>query len=156
MWRCMKCVSASSGTPQAGSADATKHVDFITKLPEFAYSSTLDTFALGPTKIMRCPVPDLPEQTHGIKAQSQPHVICMLCLGDKMWLLTLLDVMACRPLETALECRTVEKEAAVAELQAAAAINATRQAQVCLMCCTSAAHSACKQLSRLAHESSTG
>ncbi|DBB14510.1 TPA: hypothetical protein ACH3X3_004792 [Trebouxia sp. C0006] len=34
-----------------------------------------------------------------------------------------------RPLEAALECRTVEKEAAVAELQAAAAINATRQAQ---------------------------
>jgi len=50
--------------------------------------------------------------------------------------------MACRPLEAALEWRTVEKEAAVAELQAAAAINATRQAQVCLMRCTSAAHSA--------------
>ncbi len=70
----------------------------------------------------------------------------MLCLGKRMWLLTLLDVMACRPLEAALECRTVEKEAAVAELQAAAATNATRQAQVCLMRCTSAAHSACEQL----------
>ena len=51
--------------------------------------------------------------------------------------------MACRPLEAALERRTVEKEAAVAELQAASAINATRQAQVWLMCCTSADADSC-------------
>ena len=64
-------------------------------------------------------------------------------------------VMACRPLEAALECRTVEKEAAVAELQAAAAINATRQAQVCLRLCTSATQSKFEKLSRSAHEPST-
>ena len=60
--------------------------------------------------------------------------------------------MTSRPLEAALERVTVEKEAAVAELQAAAAINATRQAQVCLMRCTSAAQSTCKKHCRRAHE----
>ena len=39
-------------------------------------------------------------------------------------------VLTCRPLELALEKRTAEKEAALAELQAAAGINAARQVQV--------------------------
>ncbi len=43
--------------------------------------------------------------------------------------------MTCRPLEMALERKTVEKEAALTELQAAAVINATRQVQVGLLQC---------------------
>ena len=70
---------------------------------------------------------DMRNLTHGVYVQFQVGV--SKCVAKSSFT-RLLILPVCRPLEVALECRIVERDAATAELQAAAVISVTRQAQV--------------------------
>ena len=70
---------------------------------------------------------DMRNLTHGVFIHFQ---VCVSKCVAKSSFTRLLILPICRPLEVALECRIVERDAATAELQAAAVINVARQAQV--------------------------
>ncbi len=85
MQRCISCVSASSGTPQAGSADATNIGSLSQTCLKLHIAQSKNLCIRANKEILGCPVLDLPEQTDGISIQSQSDVICMLCLGKSIF-----------------------------------------------------------------------
>lgn len=64
------------------------------------------------------------------KRHPASHICSQQTNFECMYVSTHLNHAPCRPLEMALERRTSEREAAVAELEASVVINAARQVQV--------------------------